>query len=281
MKAWPPVNEGDGKGLQELSDFLLRCEETMKTMKFMDDLNSTETLKQISAKLPSYTGVKWCRHAFELKKKKEELVQFHDLVLFVKEEAELATEPAFSPYALKEKRRRESRKDERPRLPRKPSVGENSFFTYGKENNQDAEKGEKPRKTCPCCSEVHYLNGCPKFLVKQQEDSKEPKGEEINANSCASVSQSSKNRENVTNCMILPVFLHHKDNSDVEIMVYALLDDASDTIFVAEKALEDLGITGTEVKLNLFTMLGKEEIPTQRVDNLVVRLEFFFTLFII
>ena len=190
-------------------------------------------------------------------------------------------------------------------------------------NNQDAEKWEKPKKTCPCCSEVHYLNGCPKFLemdvskrkdlvktlglcysclrgghlsknckhkltcneckkphptslhyppkVKQREDSKEPKGEERNANSCASVSQSSKNRENVTNCMILPVLLHHKDNPDVEIMVYALLDDASDTTFVAEKALEDLGITGTEVKLNLFTMLGKEEIPTQRVDDLVVR----------
>ncbi len=89
LKAWAPVNEGDGKSLQELSDFLLRCEETMKTMKFMDDLNSTETLKQISAKLPSYTGVKWCCHAFELRKKKKELVQFHDLVLFVKEEAEL------------------------------------------------------------------------------------------------------------------------------------------------------------------------------------------------
>ena len=51
LKAWAPVSEGDSKGLQELSDFLLRCEEATKTMKFMDDLNSTETLKQVSAKL--------------------------------------------------------------------------------------------------------------------------------------------------------------------------------------------------------------------------------------
>lgn len=42
LKAWAPVNEGDSKDLQELSDFLLRCEEAMKTMKFMDDLNCTE-----------------------------------------------------------------------------------------------------------------------------------------------------------------------------------------------------------------------------------------------
>ena len=71
LKAWVPVSEGDSKVLQELSDVLLRCEEAMKTMKFMDDLNSTETLKQVSAKVPSYSGVKWYRHAFE--------VQFHGL----------------------------------------------------------------------------------------------------------------------------------------------------------------------------------------------------------
>ena len=70
LKAWAPVNEGDGKGLQELSDFMLRCEEAMKTMKFMDDLNSTKTLKLVSVKLPSYSGIKWCRNAFELRKRK-------------------------------------------------------------------------------------------------------------------------------------------------------------------------------------------------------------------
>ena len=50
-------------------------------------------------------------------------------------------------------------------------------------------------------------------------------------------------------------------------MTYALLDDT----FVAKKVLESLGITGVNVKVNLCTMLGKKEIPAQRVHGPVVR----------
>ncbi|CAB4045735.1 Hypothetical predicted protein, partial [Paramuricea clavata] len=173
LKAWTPVNEVDSKGLQELSDFLLRCEEAMKTMKFMDDLNCTETLKQISAKLPSYSGMKWCRHAFELRKKTNALVQFHDLVLFVRDEAELATDPAFSPCELKEKRKRESKKEERTRPVKKPLAGGNSLVTYGKEKSQDVEIKNRQKKGCPCCSEDHYLNGCPKFMKMEINERKD------------------------------------------------------------------------------------------------------------
>lgn len=225
--------------------------------------------------------------------------KFHDLVLFVQDEAELTTDPAFSPCALKEKRKRESKKEERTRPVKKPLAGGNSLVTYGKEKSQDVETKNRQKKDCPCCSEDHYLNSCPKFLEmdinkrkdlvktlrlcysclgrghlsknckrkltckeckkphptslhyppkeKQPEETKKSKDESKDANSCASVSQSSKNCGDITNCMILPVLLHHKDNPDREIMVYALLDDASDTTFVAEKVLEDLGITGIEV----------------------------------
>ena len=319
------MNEGDSKGLKELSDFMLRCEEAMKTMKFMDDLNSTETLKLVSAKLPSYSGIKWCRNAFELRKRKGVLVQFHDLALFVKEEAELATDPVFSPCALKDKRRLNSKKDDtgRIKLPKKRFTDGNSLSTNSKEENENVETKGKQRKICPCCSKEHHLNGCPKFLEmdinkrkelvktqglcysclgcghlsknckrkltckeckkphptslhypskeRQTEEKKKTDDEEKHANACASVSHSSMGHEDVTNCMILPVLLHHKDNPDLEVIMYALLDDASDTTFVAEKVLADLGITGVNVKLNLSTMLGKEEIPTQRVDGLVVK----------
>lgn len=43
LREWPQI-KGDSKGLQEFFDFLGNCEETMKTMKFMDNLNSDETL---------------------------------------------------------------------------------------------------------------------------------------------------------------------------------------------------------------------------------------------
>ena len=58
LRNWRQINEGDSKGLREFSDFLIRCEETMKSMKSMSELDSTQILQSISAKLPSYSGVK-------------------------------------------------------------------------------------------------------------------------------------------------------------------------------------------------------------------------------
>jgi len=108
LRAWPRVRDGDSAGIQELSDFLIRCREAMKSMQYMGELNSTETLIQISAKLPSYCGVKWCRYARDRREKTKDVVSFSDLVEFVKLEAELATDPVFSPNALKRERNKES-----------------------------------------------------------------------------------------------------------------------------------------------------------------------------
>ena len=76
---------------------------------------------------------------------------------------------------------------------------------------------------------------------------------------------------NVTNSMSIPVGLHHKDNPQREILVYALLDDASETTFDKSQTLRDLGLCGPDIKLNLHTMLGKEEIIVERMNNLVVK----------
>ena len=58
LRSWSKINDGDSSGLQDFSDFLVRCEEAMKTMQSMGDLDSTETLRLVSSKLPSYSAVK-------------------------------------------------------------------------------------------------------------------------------------------------------------------------------------------------------------------------------
>lgn len=42
--------------------------------------------------------------------------------------------------------------------------------------------------------------------------------------------------------MIVPVILHHKSNPWIEVEFYALLDDASDTIFIKTSVKEKLGV---------------------------------------
>ena len=67
LRGWSKINDGDSSGLQEFSDFLVCCEEAMKTMQSMGDLDSTKTLHLVSSKLPSYSAVKWCRHPMKRK----------------------------------------------------------------------------------------------------------------------------------------------------------------------------------------------------------------------
>ena len=40
LQNWRTLIDGDNKGLQEFSDFLIRCEEAMKSMKSMSELDS-------------------------------------------------------------------------------------------------------------------------------------------------------------------------------------------------------------------------------------------------
>ena len=102
------IREGDGASLQQFSDFLVLCEQAIKTLKYMEGLNSEDTLRKVTSKLPSTVGIRWCRLANKMLKYEEKLASFHDVVDFVKDEAALATDPVFLPDALKEARKNES-----------------------------------------------------------------------------------------------------------------------------------------------------------------------------
>ena len=331
LKNWPQIGEGQSSDLQAFSDFLGQCEEAMKSMKFLSDLDSMEVLKQVSSKLPSYSGVKWCRHAFELKKNHGRAVTFHDLVNFVEKEADLATDPVFSPDVLKSERKRPPEKDQKAgrRNPRQPP-NLNSMVTNtgdpSKTNTPKPDpKGPSKPKICPVCSKDHTLSSCDEFKKKtvkerldyiqsmglcfgclskghyskncrkrltcqrcgkphptilhlDQENEKESKdSEETNANSDQSSSNTSSvchtvgERNSITNSMILPVWLYHKDSPERKVLIYALLDDASDSTFIKCETIRDLGLKGPEIKLNLYTMLGKEEICVEKICGLVVQ----------
>ena len=80
----------------------------MKTLKYMEGLNSEDTLRKLTSKLPSTVGIRWCRLANKMLRYEERLASFHDVVDFVKDEAALATDPVFSPDALKDARKNEA-----------------------------------------------------------------------------------------------------------------------------------------------------------------------------
>ena len=131
-----------------------------------------EVLKQVSSKLPSYSGVKWCRHAFDVKKHHGRIVTFRDLVKFVETEADLATNPVFSPDVLKSERNRSLEKDKNPRYRnRRRLPNSNSLLTATSDPPKSISptpdsKTLAPSIICPVCSKPHNLSNCDEFKKK-------------------------------------------------------------------------------------------------------------------
>ena len=93
LRNWRQINDWDSKGLWEFSDFLVRCQEAMKTMKSTAELDSSQIVVTLSAKLPSYSGVKCGRFTHKEQTKRHNPIGFKDFVQFVKQEAEVANTP--------------------------------------------------------------------------------------------------------------------------------------------------------------------------------------------
>jgi len=72
--------------------------------------------------------------------------------------------------------------------------------------------------------------------------------------------------------LIVPVWLSHKEDPSHKLLVYTLLDDQSDTTFIAKETLCQLGVRGHQTQLLLSTMHGKDAaISSEKVNGLLVQ----------
>ena len=307
----------------------------MKTLKYMEGLNSEDTLRKVTSKLPSTVGIRWRRLANKMLRYEERLASFHDVVDFVKDEAALATDPVFSPDALKDARKNEAASNS------SSNVKNTMWRNNGKRGNKSATsfstsatpQGQKPPPrfpSCPFCNSYnHDLDNCPNFAKKTIEErrlfvqearlcfgclclghvSKRCRNRKVckscsmphptvlhdetkstlkvnegsaskqvarvaqpeeATSSCTSTCNATGAIDAITNSMIVPVRVHHRTNPERQVVVYALLDPASNGTFIKESILEDLQVDGTETQLQLNTMHGSEVVPTRRITGLNV-----------
>ncbi|XP_068690352.1 uncharacterized protein [Montipora foliosa] len=180
LRSWSKTNDGDSSGLQVFSDFFVRCEEAMKTMQSIGDLNSTETLRLVSRKFPSYSAVKWCRHAHETQTNSRKIITFSSLVNFVRGEAELANEAIFTPDALKAERKKTGVQPKwgwrnKSRKKDDSNLSANSFATAGSPPVNSLESSSKPSAdlNCPLCNARHDLVKCSKVLKSSVDEHSE------------------------------------------------------------------------------------------------------------
>ena len=127
----------------------------------------------------------------------------------------------------------------------------------------------KERKRCSVCKRQHPtpLHGD----FRKREENTRDKGDPNQMPNSAACFMNGQSRSQA-NSMIVPVWLSHASNPRTERLVYALLDDQSDTTFVADNVLNHLDVSGPETNLLLSTMHATDElIKSRKVGGLIVQ----------
>ena len=127
----------------------------------------------------------------------------------------------------------------------------------------------KERKKCSVCKRQHPTPFHGDFRKREETTcNKEDPNQMPNSAACFMNGQS----RSQANSMIVPVWLSHASNPRTERLVYALLDDQSDTTFVADNVLNHLDVSGPETNLLLSTMHATDElIKSRKVGGLIVQ----------
>lgn len=153
--------------LQEFSDFFVMTQETMKSVKYLKELESYSTIRELAARLPTYYSNKWRESAKKVEARYGEYT-FANFVEFTQESSLDANHPVFSHDALTSTRKELERE-------RNPSADKAKWSSERKDKkrgrgtthfNQSDESSCKDPSLCTLCEGKHGLATCKNFLEK-------------------------------------------------------------------------------------------------------------------
>lgn len=203
LEQWPCIKSGDGKSFEELSIFLMSCENTMENSDILNQLNSPKEIMEIVRKLPYSCREKWRVHAHKLVNKGSP-VNFAELVKFVDLQSSILNLPVFSDIADDERKSIQMRKK--------------NFTLRSDNDHSEVEPSQSAHLlgACHCCKKTnHRLDDCIFFNKKSHKD----KIELLRANnlcfSCLQyghISSGCTNRHSCTKCSRKHPTSLHNDN---------------------------------------------------------------------
>lgn len=168
LRNWPPcVTSAE---LQEFSDFLIMTQETMKSVKYLKELESYFTIRELAARLPTHYSNKWRENAKKVEARYREYT-FANFVEFTQESFLNANHTVFSHDALTSTRKELERernhsadkaKWNSERKDMKRGRGTTHFNLSDESSHEDPEDAS----FCPLCQGRHSLVTCKNFLEK-------------------------------------------------------------------------------------------------------------------
>ena len=175
LRNWPPCVTSTE--LQEFSDFFVMTQETMKSVKYLKELQSYSTIRELAARLPNHYSNKWRENAKKVEARYGEYT-FANFVEFTQESSLDANHPVFSHDALTSTRKELERernhsadkaKWNSERKDKKRGRGTTHFNLSDESSREDPEKAS----FCPLCKGRRSLVTCKNFLektVKERQD---------------------------------------------------------------------------------------------------------------
>ena len=131
----------------------------------------------------------------------------------------------------------------------------------------------KNRKTCKTCGKSHptSLHGDIKKREVNKDNSIPPEEAASPTVRCTKTCFMNNGYQYRISSMIVPVWVNHANNPPNQKLVYALLDDQSDTTFISKEVLDYLQVNGPKTQLSLSTMHAENElVRSERIKGLEV-----------
>ena len=93
----------------------------------------------------------------------------------------------------------------------------------------------------------------------------------VHHHNCTKRCLSSEGSQHVISSMMVPVWISYVDDPRTERLIYVLLGDQSDTMFISEKTLSYLNVNRPKTQLSLSTIHAENKlIPSQKIKGLVM-----------
>lgn len=308
---WPRIKYKNSTDLQGLADYLRACQDAMSHIDGLAILNDCKENQRIVSKLPDDVASRWNREVTYTLERGGSYPSFAKFVQFVTTEAKIACNPITSFSALKSNDRDSSTGNHSNEVKAKSislvtasdkSQDSSRVCFYCKEPThflnkcsellnlplEDRKAFVMREKLCfGCLKPSHQSKDCPKKHTCQICKKPHPTLLHNNRNfRLGEKEKESQTRESSTKArsfkvnstvgshtsMIVPVWISANENSNKEVLTYAMLDNQSDSTFVLEDLVNSVKLDSTPVKLKLTTMTSKsEEVTTKAVSNLVIR----------
>ncbi|XP_050404672.1 uncharacterized protein LOC126820632 [Patella vulgata] len=312
LDSWPKIPPRDGIELRKFADFLRQCEIAMSTINSLQILNDSHENKKLLSKIPEWLVSRWARMVYDWQEEKNRFPPFSLFVRFIAKEADIACDPVTTlPTFRKDTYNRYNPSKSSKSISLATEVKENHlestqsklwkkqecFLCKGPHNidvcKSFLDKSLPERKEYSaqnglcfgCLSLGHrskfcrsrlFCNICSKgHPTSLHGDSGKPvpysEAENTKPKSVLSHNTSIKESVSKSSTTVL-VWLSHRDNPEIEILTYAMLDTQSDSTWVTNSSYNKLNIDSHDVVLSLSTMFAKDQvINSRKVSGLMVR----------